>query len=121
MIEEDGSMLPHECADDTIIRGGIKLHTETIERALLLHPALSAASVVGISDRRLGQVPAAALKLKPGAVPPTVDELETHLRKHIAATHIPVVWQLLDELPRTPTLTVDRPALRRLLEADSSH
>lgn len=121
MIEEDGSMLHRDCADDIIIRGGIKLHPETIERALLLHPALSAASVVGISDRRLGQVPAAALQLKPGAELPTVDDLEAHLRQHVPATHIPVAWQLLDELPRTPTLKIDRPALRRLLEIDSEN
>lgn len=118
MINEE-CFTPHQDpADDTIIRGGLKLQPEIIERALLLHPALSAASVVGISDRRLGQVPAAALQLKPGAVPPTVADLEAHLHKHVAATHIPVVWQLLDEMPRTPTLKVDRAALRRLLEID---
>lgn len=121
VIDEDGFMFHRGRADGAIIRGGFKLLPETIERALMLHPALSAASVVGISDRRLGEVPAAALQLKPGAELPTVADLETHLRKHVPATHIPVVWQLLDELPRTPTLKVDRPALRRLLEIDSGN
>lgn len=119
-IDEDGFMFHRGRADGAIIRGGFKLLPETIERALLLHPALSAASVVGISDRRLGEVPAAALQLKPNAEPPTVTDLEAHLRQHVPATHIPVVWQLLDELPRTPTLKVDRPALRRLLETDNT-
>ena len=120
MIDENGSTLHHGRADDTlIIRGGIKLHPEAIEHALLLHPALSTATVVGISDRRLGQVPAAALQLKPGAELPTVADLEAHLREHLPATHIPVVWQLLEELPKTPTLEIDRPALRRLLEIDA--
>ncbi len=121
MIDEDDVTSHHNLSDDAIIRGGIELHPEAIERALLLHPALSAATVVGISDRRLGQVLAAALQLKADADLPTVADLEAHLRKHIPATHIPVVWQLLDELPRTSTRAVDRLALRRLLEIDSEH
>lgn len=119
MSEEKGFM-SSDHADTVIIRDGVEVLPETIERALLLHPALSAASVVGISDRRLGEVPAAALQLKPGTELPTVADLEAHLRKLIPVTHIPVVWQLLDELPRTPTLQVDRPALRRLLEIDNA-
>lgn len=116
MIDKDGFMFHRGRADGAIMRGGFKVLPESIERALLLHPALSAASVVGITDRRLGEVPAAALQLKPGAKPPTIAELEAHLRDHVPATHIPVVWQLVETLPRTPTLKVDRPALRRLLE-----
>ncbi len=119
VIDADGFLFHRGRADGAIIRGGFKLLPETIERALLLHPALSAASVVGVSDHRLGQVPAAALQLKPGAEPPTVASLEAHLREHVPATHIPVVWQLFDNLPRTPTMKVDRPALQRILEGDT--
>jgi long-chain acyl-CoA synthetase len=119
VIDADGFMFHRGRADGAIMRGGFKVLPETIERALLLHPALSVAGVVGISDRRLGQVPAAAIQLKPGVEPPTVAELESHLRNHVPATHIPVVWQLIDALPRTPTMKVDRPALRRLLEVDN--
>jgi acyl-coenzyme A synthetase/AMP-(fatty) acid ligase len=89
---------------------------ETIERALLLHPAVSVAAASGVADRRLGQVPGVAVQFKPGVAPPTIDELETHLRAQLPATHIPTVWRFVDELPRTPSFKVDRPALRRLLE-----
>jgi acyl-coenzyme A synthetase/AMP-(fatty) acid ligase len=96
------------------MRGGFKLLPETIERALLLHEAISAVAVLGLQDQRLGQVPAAAVQLKPGANAPDVAELEAHLRKHVYATHIPVAWRIVDELPRTPSLKIDRPALYRL-------
>lgn len=120
MIDEDGFMFHRGRADGAIMRGGFKLLPETIERALMLHPAVSAAGVVGVPDRRLGQVPAAAIRLKPDANRPTIDELESHLRNHVLATHIPVHWKFVDTLPMTPSVKVDRSALRKLFEADQN-
>lgn len=120
MIDEDGFMFHRGRADGAIMRGGFKLLPETIERALLEHPAISAAAVTGIEDQRLGQVPAAAVQFKPGVSQPSVPELEQHLRDRIYATHIPAHWRFVDELPRTPTLKVDRPALRNLFAWDAS-
>jgi long-chain acyl-CoA synthetase len=100
------------------MRGGFKLLPETIERALMLHEKISAAAVVGIADRRLGQVPAAVIQLKPGVEPPSVADLETHLRDHILATHIPVEWRFVGTLLTTPSLKTDKSAVRRLFEAD---
>ena len=104
-------------ADGAIVRGGFKLLPDVIERALGLHEAVSAAGVTGIPDKRLGQVPAAAIQLKPGVPPPAVAELERHLRDQVEATHIPVTWRFVDTLPYTPMLKLDRVALRRLFES----
>jgi long-chain acyl-CoA synthetase len=92
---------------------------ETIEHALLEHPAVSAVAVVGLSDARLGQVPAAVVQLKRGVTPPTTAELERHLRDQVYATHIPVAWRVVEELPRTASFKVDRRAVRDLLEVES--
>jgi acyl-coenzyme A synthetase/AMP-(fatty) acid ligase len=116
MIDADGFMFHRGRADGAIMRGGFKLLPETIERALLLHEAVSAAGVIGVADRRLGQVPAAAIQFKPGARQPTIAELETHLREHVLATHIPTVWKFVETLPRTPSLKTDQRALRALFE-----
>jgi long-chain acyl-CoA synthetase len=117
MIDDDGFLFHRGRADGAIMRGGFKLLPETIERALLLHPAVSAAAVIGVADRRLGQVPAAAVQLKPGIAPPSEADLEAHLRRHIPATHIPVRWRIVDQLPRTPSFKVDRPGLCSLFHA----
>ncbi len=107
-------------ADGAIIRGGFKLLPETIERALQLHPTVAAAAVVGLADQRLGQVPAAVVQLKPEMPAPTAAELETHLRDHLLATHIPVAWRFVEEMPRTAlSFKVDQGALRRLFETAS--
>jgi long-chain acyl-CoA synthetase len=119
MIDADGFMYHRGRADGAIMRGGFKILPETIERALLLHEAISAVAVFGLADQRLGQVPAAAVQLKPGVARPSAEALEAHLRRHVYATHIPIAWRIVGELPRTPSLKIDRPAVRRLFEAGS--
>lgn len=113
-IDEDGFLFHRGRADGAIMRGGFKLLPETIERALLLHPAVSAAAATGIPDHRLGQVPAVAVQLKPEVEAPGAADLEAHLRKHVPATHIPLQWRFVETLPRTPSFKVDRPALKAL-------
>ena len=92
VLDEDGFLFHKGRADGAIMRGGFKLLPDTIERALKLHDAISAAGVTGVADKRLGQVPAAAIQLKPGVATPTIAELEKHLRNHVEATHIPAKW-----------------------------
>jgi acyl-coenzyme A synthetase/AMP-(fatty) acid ligase len=58
VVDADEFLFHRGRADGAIMRGGFKLIPETIERALLLHPSVSAAAVVGLSDARLGQAPA---------------------------------------------------------------
>ncbi len=120
LIDEDGFLFHRGRADGAILRGGFKVLPETIERALLQHPAVSAAAVVGLSDTRLGQVPAAAIQLKPGVVPPAPADLEAHLREHVFSTHVPVAWRFVAELPRNRSMKTDIPAVRRLFEGRPS-
>jgi acyl-CoA synthetase (AMP-forming)/AMP-acid ligase II len=116
VIDADGFLFHRGRADGAIMRGGFKLLPETIERALMLHAGISAAAVVGLTEKRLGQVPAAAIQLKPGVEQPSVADLEAHLRDHTLATHIPVEWRFVAALPTTPSLKTDKPAVRRLFE-----
>jgi acyl-coenzyme A synthetase/AMP-(fatty) acid ligase len=116
VVDQDGFLFHRGRADGAIIRGGFKLLPETIERALLKHPAVSAVAVVGIPDHRLGQVPAAAIQLKPGSTATTPADLEAHLRTQVLATHVPVKWRFVDDLPRNRSMKTDRPAVKRLFE-----
>jgi acyl-coenzyme A synthetase/AMP-(fatty) acid ligase len=116
LIDSDGFMWHKGRADGAIMRGGFKVIPDTIERALKLHPAISAAGVTAVKDKRLGQVPGAAIQLVPGAPKPTVAELEKHLRDNVEATHIPVHWKFVDALALTGMLKVDRAALQKMFE-----
>jgi acyl-coenzyme A synthetase/AMP-(fatty) acid ligase len=119
MIDEDGFFWHRGRADGAIMRGGFKVLPEAIEQALVLHDAVAAAAATGVEDRRLGQVPAVAIQLKPGAAKPSIEELEQHLRLHIEATHIPTVWRFVDTLPYTPMMKPDRLAVRRAFETEA--
>jgi acyl-coenzyme A synthetase/AMP-(fatty) acid ligase len=114
VMDADGFLYIRGRADGAITRGGFKLIPEVIERALLTHPAVSVATIVGIPDRRLGQVPVAAIQLTPEVPAPSIEELEAHLRKHVLATHIPVQWKFIDETPKNPSMKIDRPGVARL-------
>ena len=116
VIDVDGFLFYRGRADGAIIRGGFKLLPDTIERALGLHAAVLLAAATGIPDKRLGQVPAVVIQLKPGMETPTIAELERHLRNHLEATHIPVVWRFVATPPYTAMMKVDRVALRRLFD-----
>jgi long-chain acyl-CoA synthetase len=116
MIDEDGFLFHRGRADGAIMRGGFKILPETIERALLLHRAVSAASVVALPDRRVGQVPGAVIKFKPEAGKPSIQELEAHLRQHVYATHIPTRWRFVDQLPLTPSMKISKPGVRALFD-----
>ncbi|WHO38925.1 fatty acid--CoA ligase family protein [Sphingobium sp. AP49] len=120
LIDTDGFLFLRGRADGAIIRGGFKLLPESIERALMLHPAVAEAAVTGMADSRLGQVPAAAIRLHPAIAAPSTVALEDHVRRHLPATHVPVKWIFLNDLPRTSSLKTDRCALQQLFADMSS-
>lgn len=114
LIDADGFVFIKGRADGAINRGGFKMLPDDIERVLQLHPAVAAAAVTGVVDARLGEVPAAAIELDPRQPAPGEDELSAHVRKHLAATHVPAVWRFVPQLPYTNMMKVDRSALKRL-------
>lgn len=115
-IDGDGFLFLRGRADGAIMRGGFKLLPETIERALLLHPEVAEAAVVGIEDPRLGQVPAAAIRIRSPESRVGAELLEAHLRNRLLATHIPAKWLFCNDLPKTPSLKIDRMAVRALFD-----
>ncbi|HKX78184.1 MAG TPA: fatty acid--CoA ligase family protein [Novosphingobium sp.] len=120
MIDEDDFMFHRGRADGAIMRGGFKVLPETIEKVLVQHPAVAAVAVAGKPDRRLGQVPVAAIVLKPEVSAPSFGELEAHLREHVLATHIPVAWKYVEALPRNLSMKIDRRAVAGLFETEDA-
>ncbi len=115
LIDTDGFVWLKGRADGAIMRGGFKVLPETIERALVTHPAVSDAGVTGVPDKRVGFVPGAAIVLKPDALADGA-LLEAHLRQHVMATHIPSHWRFIETLPKNASAKIDRLALKALFE-----
>jgi acyl-coenzyme A synthetase/AMP-(fatty) acid ligase len=106
MIDEDEFVYILGRADSAIMRGGFKILPETIETALIQHPDIEAAAVVGVNDRRLGQVPAALIEMKPGKPALSDAELDAHVRRYVPATHVPTYWRHTKTMPRTASLKI---------------
>jgi acyl-CoA synthetase (AMP-forming)/AMP-acid ligase II len=116
-VDAEGFVFISGRADGAIMRGGFKILPETVERALKQHSAIAEAAVVGVADERLGQVPAAAVRVHRGvAAAPSIAELEAHLRTLVLATHLPAKWRFVEAIPLTPSHKVDRRAVAALFQ-----
>jgi acetyl-CoA synthetase len=98
-------------SDDVIISAGWTLSALEIERALLSHPAVREAAVVGVADERRGQVPQAWIVAR-REDPALAAELQAHVRARLGAHEFPRLVQFVEALPRTPAGKIDRHALR---------
>jgi long-chain acyl-CoA synthetase len=116
-VDADGFVTLHGRADGAINRGGFKILPETVRRVLISHPAVRDACVVGVPDKRLGQVPFAAIEATPGMAVPSEDELKELVRQTLPVYNVPVAFAVVDELPRNPALKVSLPAVSALYDA----
>ena len=114
VIDTDDFLWIRGRADDAILRGGFKIHPEKIVAALEEHPDVYEAAVVGIADDRLGAVPVAAVTLTNDAGVQSPESLIDFLRTKLTAYEVPRKLLIIDALPLTPSMKVDRPALRSL-------
>ncbi|KTR76671.1 enterobactin synthase subunit E [Microbacterium oxydans] len=110
---EDGYLTVVGRSKDQINRGGEKIVPEEIENALLTHPDVHDAAVVGVPDDAMGERVHASVVLRPGpeGVLPPVRPVD--LRRHLAAVglavyKVPDVFALVPELPATGVGKVDR-------------
>jgi long-chain acyl-CoA synthetase len=114
-VDSDGFLYIDGRADDVIVRGGFKVAPETVVRALRAHPAVADAAVAPIPDRRLGQIPVAAVELRTGTHADG-DTLRQHCRATLTPYEVPAQVFVVDALPRGAALKVDRRRLLMMLE-----
>ncbi|OBH12787.1 class I adenylate-forming enzyme family protein [Mycobacterium sp. E1747] len=115
-VDVDGFLYIDGRADDVIIRGGFKISPETVVNALRRHEAVADATVVGVPDKRLGQIPIAAVELRPGAHA-DAETLRAHCRALLAPYEVPAEVHIIDQLPRGAALKVDRRGITTILES----
>lgn len=114
MLDEDGFLFHRGRNDGVIIRGGFKIIPGTIEKVINRIDGVSACSVVGAPDRRLGEVPVAIIEMQPGRGPVPAEEVEKAVRAELPSTNVPVAYLFPDEMPRTPSLKIDLKTLKKM-------
>jgi fatty-acyl-CoA synthase len=99
-------------AKDVIKSGGEWISSVELENALMSHPDVVEAAVVGIPDEKWQERPLATVVLREGATT-TPEELRDHLGASFAKWQLPDAWAFIDQVPRTSVGKFDKKVLRR--------
>ncbi len=116
-LDCDGYLFIVDRKKDLILRGGFNVYPRDVEDALLEHPAVTGAGVVGRPDERHGEEVVAFVSLSAsGAGAVTADDLIEWSRHRIGGYKYPREVHIVDAVPLTAVGKLDRKALRgRLL------
>ncbi|HWU31430.1 MAG TPA: AMP-binding protein, partial [Marmoricola sp.] len=116
--DEDGDIWVLGRVDDVMNVSGHRLSTTEIESALVSHPAVAEAAVVGATDPDTGQAVVAYVILVNGIEPGEHIEkdLSDHVRKEIGAIAKPKAIMIVPELPKTRSGKIMRRLLRDVAE-----
>lgn len=87
--------------------GGEKVYPEEVEQALKSHPDVYDALVAGVPDAKWGHHVTAVVQLRAGAVQPSLEDIQTHCRSHLAGYKIPRQLVLTDSIRRSPSGKAD--------------
>ncbi len=100
-VEPDGSIQLLGRGSQCINTGGEKVFPEEVELALLDHPGVGDALVVGLPDERWGSAVTAVVAATDPASPPTLDDLRDRLRTTLAGYKLPKRLVVVEEVQRT--------------------
>lgn len=111
-LDDEGYLYLVGRAGDRIIRGGENVEALEVEDVLATHPMVREAGVVGVPDRRWGEVVKAyVVPAHPGR-DPLPEDLRAFARERLAGFKVPTLWEFRDELPRNETGKLLRRRLR---------
>ena len=117
-FDEDRFLFIVDRKKDMIVSGGENIYSREVEEALLLHPAVLEAAVIGVPDGKWGESVKAFVALKSGARA-TETELIEHCRSMIASYKKPRSVEFREALPRlSSTNKIDKKTLREPFWAD---
>ena len=117
-LDDDGAIWLLGRVDDVMNVSGHRLSTTEIESALVSHPAVAEAAVVGASDETTGQSPVAFVILRTAAGDPEGigADLRNHVAKEIGPIAKPRQVMIVSELPKTRSGKIMRRLLRDVAE-----
>lgn len=104
-LDERGRLRLLGRSKSVIVCAGMKIFPEEVEEVLGAHPAVLAALVEGKAHEQFGQVPVARVQLKPGVAQrdEAIAQLRGHCMQRLTSYKVPVSFEMVDRLPRTPS------------------
>ncbi len=107
----DGFLHLADRKKDIVITGGFNVWPKEVEDALLDHPDVAQAAVVGAPDEKWGEIVVAYVVTKPGRSP-SAEALAAHCLTLLADYKKPRRLHIVDSLPLTPVGKISRASLR---------
>ncbi|MGQ0559649.1 MAG: class I adenylate-forming enzyme family protein [Sphingosinicella sp.] len=101
---------------EMIIRGGENLYPAEIENAMLEHPAIAEAAVVGIPDEKWGELVACFMRPAGAAGRPSPEALKAFVRERLSPQKTPAFWVWVEAWPLTGSGKIQKFALREALQ-----
>ena len=109
--DEDGYYTIVDRIKDMIISGGFNIYPREVEDALMSHPAVASAAVIGVPDDKWGEAVKAFVVLKAGAAA-DFDTLHAHVKEKRGGPWAPKSIDFVETIAVTGLGKVDRKALR---------
>ena len=108
-LDDDGFIYLVDRKKDVIISGGENIYPVQIEDFLRAHDKIKDVAVIGLPDKRLGEITAAIIELKPGEAMTEgdIDAFCLGMPKYKRPKRI-----IFADVPRNPTGKIEKPALR---------
>ncbi|KVD99593.1 acyl-CoA synthetase [Burkholderia anthina] len=115
-LEPDGAVSFIGRADDVITSSGYRIGPFDVESALIEHPAVSEAAVIGVPDPERTEIVKAFVVLSKGfdGTPELAEELSLHVKRRLSAHAYPRAIDFVDALPKTPSGKIQRFVLRKM-------
>ena len=122
MVDADGYFWYCGRGDDMLKCSGVYVSPVEVENALIGHPSVREAGVVGFRDADGLEKTMAYVELHAGHVPSEAlaEAIVEHCRSLVAAFKVPRKLEFMPELPRTETGKIRRNALRELAQAQAA-
>ena len=115
MQDEDGFIFLVDRKKDVIISGGENIYPVQIENFLAGHPKVKDVAVIGLPDKRLGEITGAIIAIKDG-MECTLEEIEEFCMKLPRYKRPKQI--IFADVPRNATGKIEKPALRKKYGAE---
>ena len=110
-FDADGYLYIHDRVKDMIVSGAENVYPAEVENALMSHPAIADAAVIGVPDDKWGEAVKAIVVLKPG-VEASAEDIIAFCKTRIASYKTPKSIDFIAALPRNPSGKILRRELR---------
>jgi fatty-acyl-CoA synthase len=122
-IDGDGFLYLLDRKKDVIIRGGFNIYSAEIERVLVADPRVEEATVIGVPDSRVGEVPVGYVVLAEGVLSDAIEDLLADVTEVLGRLKRPEALYAVkfNELPRNALGKVQKAVLRATVSTPESN